>query len=30
MGQDESQKERERKKAAGGGGKSWRDLLPWN
>ncbi|MND46685.1 hypothetical protein D3C80_375630 [compost metagenome] len=30
MGQDEAQKERERKKAAGGGGKSWRDLLPWN
>lgn len=30
LGQDEAQKERERKKAAGGGGKSWRDLLPWN
>lgn len=30
LGQDEAQKERERKKAAGGGGKSWRDMLPWN
>ncbi len=29
LGTDEAQKERERKKAAGGT-KSWRDFLPWN
>ncbi|MGU3398899.1 hypothetical protein ACLBWS_04020 [Brucellaceae bacterium D45D] len=30
LGTDEAQKERERKKAAGKGGKGWRDYMPWN
>lgn len=30
LGKDEAQKERERKRAAGGGSKGWRDYMPWN